>query len=120
MKLSTLPKTWILDIDGTLLRHNGYLNDGDEVLDGVKDFFSKLNKQDKVILLTARSKENKQLLEDFLRSQGIVYDALIFDVPMGERILVNDEKPSGLKTAYAVNKKRDEPLQLDFQIDPSL
>ncbi len=26
--LSTLPKTWIFDLDGTLLRHNGYKLDG--------------------------------------------------------------------------------------------
>ena len=26
--LSTLPKTWVFDLDGTLLKHNGYKIDG--------------------------------------------------------------------------------------------
>jgi len=24
LKLSSLPKTWIIDLDGTILKHNGY------------------------------------------------------------------------------------------------
>ena len=39
MILSTLPKTWIFDLDGTLVKHNGYLLDGaDTLLDGVKEY----------------------------------------------------------------------------------
>ena len=35
--LSTLPKTWIFDLDGTILKHNGYKIDGeDTLLPGVK------------------------------------------------------------------------------------
>ena len=30
--LSTLPKTWIFDLDGTLLKHNGYKSDGIDTL----------------------------------------------------------------------------------------
>ena len=34
--LSTLPKTWILDLDGTIVKHNGYKMDGvDTLLPGV-------------------------------------------------------------------------------------
>ena len=44
MDLSTLPKTWIIDVDGTLVKHNGYLIDGeDTILDGVKEFFDKIS-----------------------------------------------------------------------------
>ena len=36
--LSTLPKTWVFDLDGTILKHNGYKLDGeDTLLKGVKD-----------------------------------------------------------------------------------
>ena len=39
LTLSTLPKTWIFDLDGTLLKHNGYKTDGhDTLLDGVKEY----------------------------------------------------------------------------------
>ena len=48
--LSKLPKTWLIDVDGTLVKHNGYLEGKDELLDGVIDFFEKIPQQDKVIL----------------------------------------------------------------------
>lgn len=34
LKLSSLPKTWIFDLDGTILVHNGYKNGGDRILPG--------------------------------------------------------------------------------------
>ena len=39
---------------------------------------------------------------------------------MGERILVNDNKPSGLNCAYAINKKRDAGLNIEFKINGEL
>ena len=41
-------------------------------------------------------------------------------MPLGERILINDEKPSGLKTAFAINKKRDSALNIAYKINESL
>ena len=36
--MSTLPKTWIFDLDGTIVKHNGYLLDGeDTLLPGVRE-----------------------------------------------------------------------------------
>ena len=38
-RLSPLGKTWILDIDGTIVKHNGYKIDGhDTLLLGAKEF----------------------------------------------------------------------------------
>ena len=120
LKLSSLPHTWILDVDGTIVKHNGYKIDGyDTLLPGVKDFFASLPSQDRVILLTARKAEYLPALKDFLTTDQIRYDHIITDVPMGERILVNDNKPSGLKCAYAVNKERDEIFHLDYCLDNS-
>ena len=43
MTLSTLPKTWVLDLDGTILKHNGYKTDGvDTVLPGAREYLSGL------------------------------------------------------------------------------
>lgn len=120
LELSPLAKTWILDIDGTLLKHNGHLHGEDVLLEGVKDFFEKVDSKDKIILLTARKFEHLESLIRFLKINDIRYDNLICDMPMGERILVNDEKPSGLKTAYAVNKKRDDKLDINFKINTCL
>ncbi len=121
LELSTLSKTWILDIDGTLVKHNGYKIDGyDTLLDGVKEFFEKLPPDDKVVLLTARKEEYLEDLIKFLKENGIRYDYLLTDMPMGERILVNDRKPSGLDMAFAVNKDRDDRFKIEYMLSETL
>lgn len=121
LELSTLAKTWILDIDGTLVKHNGYKIDGhDTLLDGVKEFFEKISSDDKVVLLTARQEKYLPALKEFLKANNIRYDYLLADMPMGERILVNDRKPSGLDMAFAVNKNRDENLDIIYKINEEL
>lgn len=120
-EFSPLSKTWILDVDGTIVKHNGYKIDGyDTLLDGVKEFFEKLNPDDKVILLTARENEQLESLKEFLIKNNIRYDYILADMPFGERILVNDRKPSGLDTAYSVNKDRDSEFQVDYVINEVL
>lgn len=119
--LSPLPKTWIFDVDGTIVRHNGYLTEkGDELLPGVRDFFAQIPDNDMIILLTARRREFVSKLREFLKGQGIKFDYILSDIPQDERILINDVKPSGLKTALSVNKVRDAPLDIIFEIDESL
>ena len=121
LELSTLAKTWILDIDGTLVKHNGYKIDGhDTLLDGVKEFFEKISPHDKVVLLTARKEEYLPALKEFLKANNIRYDYLLTDMPIGERILVNDRKPSGLDMAFAVNKNRDENWDIVYKINEEL
>ncbi|WP_294158093.1 hypothetical protein [uncultured Selenomonas sp.] len=120
LTLSTLPKTWLLDIDGTLVKHNGYKEGGDVLLPGVEEFFSQLSPEDVVVLLTARPESNREETERFLQESGIRYDTILFGLPTGERILVNDDKPSGLSMGCVVRKRRDAPLRVDVKIDPSL
>ena len=120
-EFSPLAKTWILDIDGTIVKHNGYKIDGyDTLLEGVKEFFSDLPEDDKVILLTARKGEYLDNLKEFLKCNNIRYDYLISDMPFAERILINDRKPSGLNTAYAVNKNRDYKFSIDYKINEEI
>ena len=107
-----LSHTWFIDIDGTILKHNGYLIDKkDTILKGVKKFFKKIPKKDKIILITSRKKNilKKTLL--FLKKNNIRFDQVIFDLPYGERVLINDIKPkNNLKTAISINVKRNEGL----------
>ena len=119
--MSKLPKTWIFDVDGTIVKHNGYLLDGfDTVLPGVKSFFASLPADDVVIFLTARTEKHLDNLKSFLRINNIRFDYILTNIPVGERILINDEKPSGLKTAYCFNKKRDSALEIAFSISEVL
>lgn len=121
IEFSPLAKTWILDVDGTLVKHNGYKIDGyDTLLDGVKEFFANLSSEDKVVLLTARNEEYLPALKNFLAENNIRYDYLLTDMPMGERILVNDRKPSGLDMAFAINKNRDEKFNVEYKINEEL
>lgn len=106
--LSSLGKTWILDLDGTLVKHNGYKLDGyDTLLPGTKDFLKNITPGDMVIIVTSRKENVREQTEAFLLENGIQYDHLIFNAPYGERIVVNDRKPSGMATAVAVNTHRD-------------
>ena len=118
--LSPLPHTWIFDVDGTICVHNGYKNGGDIILDGVKELFAQIPKEDMIIILTSRRAEEKTNLIKFMNDNGLRYNHIIFDAPMGERILINDDKPSGLKCAYAINKKRDKKLNLNINVDKDL
>lgn len=121
LEFSPLAKTWILDVDGTLVKHNGYKIDGcDTLLDGVKEFFEALSPDDRVVLLTARKEEYLPALKDFLAKNNIRYDFLLTDMPMGERILVNDRKPSGLDMSFAINKNRDEFFNVAYKINKEL
>ncbi len=108
MILSTLPKTWIFDIDGTLVKHNGYKIDGhDTLLEGVREYIDTLPEEDFVLLLTSRTEEYREMTMDFLKDNKIRYDEIVFNMPMGERIVVNDRKPSGLDMAVSINVDRD-------------
>lgn len=109
--LSTLPKTWVFDLDGTLLKHNGYKIDGvDTVLPGAIEYLCTIPEEDKIIIFTSRTDEYKQKTIDFLIEHKIRYDEIFFNMPMGERIIVNDRKPSGLDMSVAINIDRDEPI----------
>lgn len=106
--LSTLPKTWIFDLDGTILKHNGYMTDGtDTLLGDAREYLDTIPAEDRIVIFTSRTEQYRQQTLDFLGQNGIRYDDILFGMPMGERIVVNDRKPSGLGMAVALNMERD-------------
>lgn len=119
--LSSLGHTWILDLDGTIVKHNGYKLDGkDSFLSGAKEFLDFIPDKDMIVFITSRTYEYQEITEKFLQDNGIRYDHIIFNAPYGERIIINDDKPSGLKTGIAVNKKRDLFQRLEVVEDKNL
>lgn len=121
LRLSTLNKTWIFDFDGTLVEHNGYKTGKDKFLPGAKEFLQSIPENDFILIMTAREKEAQNKTENFLKENNIRYNELLFEMPMGERILFNDNKPSGLKCAYAISPERNEGLEnIDVIIDETL
>ena len=121
LKLSPLGHTWLLDLDGTIVKHNGYKLDGhDTLLEGVSEFLSSIPERDMVVFITSRTEDCRKMTESFLRANGIRYNYIIFNAPYGERILVNDRKPSGLDTAIAVNTERDRFGGIELEVDEGL
>lgn len=105
---SGLSRTWFFDLDGTLLVHNEWLDQPDQLLPGVLDMFDQIPEDDMIIITTARTGYlQRDQTVAFLEANGIPFDHIIFDLPIGERIVVNDIKPKGLKTAIGVNVKRN-------------
>lgn len=119
--LSRLGHTWILDLDGTIVRHNGYKTEhGETFLEGAAGFLKNIPEDDMIVFLTSRTDEQKEMTEEFLRQRGVRYDHIIYNAPYGERIIVNDRKPSGLQTAVAINVERDGICDLTIKVDETL
>ena len=104
-----LSHTWLIDLDGTIVKHNYYLsNNKDLFLKGVRVFLKKIPKNDVIIFLTSRKKKFKKSTISFLLKNKVRFNSIIFDLPFGERILMNDIKPKNkLKTAMSINLIRD-------------
>jgi hypothetical protein len=115
LELSALPHTWLIDIDGTIFLHNGHLIGDDQVLPGVREFWSQIPACDLIILLSARAEDQRNRTIQALMKCGLRFDKLILDLPHGERLIVNDRKRSGLNTAIAINVERDAGL-LDWEL----
>jgi hypothetical protein len=110
LRLSTLPHTWLIDVDGVICPHNGYLRGGDTLLPGVRELWARIPAADCIILLSAREPELRAATLAFMAAQGLRVDQALFGLPVGERILINDAKPGGLLTAVSVNVARDQGL----------
>ena len=119
--LSRLGHTWLIDLDGCVFSHNGHLRGEDQLLPGVTEFWTSIPTNDTIILLTSRTEEHAEQTERSLERYALRYDKIIYGLPFGERIVINDRKPTGLPTAIAYNLNRDHGLsQLRILIDQAL
>lgn len=114
--LEHLGKTWLIDLDGTITTHNAYLTDGDSLLPKVKQLWSRIRPEDKVIILTARDERYRSSTLRFLHDNELRFDLLVMGLPRGSRILLNDRKPDGTPTAFCLNLERNNGLHevIDF------
>jgi hypothetical protein len=108
LEVSNLNKTWIIDIDGTIFIHNSYLTGHDKIVEGFLEFYKKnITENDVIILVTSRKREYSLQTKESLEFFGVKFSHYIDELPAGERIIINDRKPSGLLTAHAINIARD-------------
>lgn len=110
------PKTFIVDVDGAIFRQRGRWPDIDSIdpkkdlLPGVRERFLEWEmKGHRLILMTGRADNYRQITEEQLQKAGIPYHNLIMAVGMGQRILINNLKSeeSHIQTAVAVNLETD-------------
>ena len=103
-------KTWFIDIDGVIFKHNAYLGEITNIetpLPGIKALFSQIPEEDVIVLVTARGSMYKENTIRSLNSNCIKYNYIIMDLPTGVRILINDAKPDGTDTAFSYNLSRN-------------
>lgn len=96
-----LKKTWIFDLDGTLVKHRAYETGEEVILPGVSELLSQIPENDMIVIITGRPKEHQDITIKNLKRLGIRYNHIIFDAGAGARMIVNDTKPSGYKTAHS-------------------
>lgn len=88
----------------------------DKLLPGVKELFANIPKKDHIVLITARPKYLKKHTIRFLEKHGIRFDDILFDLPNGERIIINDDKPDGTKMTFAWCVERNEGFLNNFTL----
>lgn len=120
IELSNLNHTWFIDIDGVIAKHNSYLDGQDVINENIIKFFKSIPINDTIIITTSRQKKHKKITETFLKNHKIKFHCVIYDLPPGERIVINDKKPKGLKTAKAINTTRDNFLPLKIVINKNI
>lgn len=107
------PKTIFLDIDGTLVKHLGFIEkQSTEELELLPGTLEKIAEWDRkgynIILTTGRREGVRRQTEKQLEKAGIIYDKLIMGIGGGTRVVINDLKPDKEDhTAIAINLKRN-------------
>lgn len=107
-----MSKTLIIDIDGTLVDHQG--SGGRQaiknlsLLPGVAEAFSNYDSKGyNIILLSGRRESSRKATEKQLSDLGLFWDQLILGVKGWPRYLINDRKPEGTCTASAISLDRN-------------
>jgi len=121
LRLSTLPHTWLIDVDGVIVPHNSHLRGDESLLPGVRELWATIPAEDRIVLLSARGEEHRVATLTLMEAHGLRVDHTLFGLPPGERILINDTKPGGLRTALAIDVARDAGLaDIVVELSPDL
>lgn len=109
-----MTKTYFIDIDGILFKHNGSLaeqtTEQTSLLENAKHMLCEIEKNgDKIVLTTGRKNSMRQQTIELINKFGLFFDELVMGCNRGARIVVNDLKPDQImKTAFAFCPVRNE------------
>lgn len=97
-------------MDGVLCYWKNEKYNKDEVLimENV-NFLKELIKENniKIVLTTARSKKKCKQVLRLLKHQGLKVSKYVFDLGVGQRLVINDKKSTGLNSAFSLNTDRN-------------
>lgn len=107
-----MSKTIFIDIDGTLIKHQGSL---EKCIYGPVETiqYTEEKIQDwmlaghRVIITTARPESTRKQTIKTLEECRIMYDMLIMGLPHGPRVVINDAKPNIGEMAVGITIKRN-------------
>ena len=102
-----------IDLDGTIVLHNYEVEKNFEYVipSTINTICMAKRKGYELCLTTARSKEDCENILEILRSTyDIIFDYILYDLPAGERILINDY--TVIKKAKAINVKRNQGVSM--------
>jgi len=127
-KNDNYPRTFFIDIDGTIVPYPKYKGELDkksiidnyveELTPGAYTFFRSLNPDDIVIFTTGRDERHRNLTERTLNHHNIKYKHLIMNLPVGKRYLINDTNNMLYQKAVAINLLRDKGFGDVYNFDP--
>lgn len=108
--------TIFVDFDGTCCYHWENLPEimrhDSKILDGVFEKFQEWRSKDYyVVLTTARPESLREFTTRQIMEMGLYFDQLVMGLPTGPRVIINDEKPNGMLTAFAKCVKRNKGLR---------
>ena len=110
-------KTYICDLDGTLVMHHENINDypdyAELLPESVETLIRLKNDNCCLVLITGRSKKETSKTLKQLEEKGIIFARCMFDMPIGIRFLVNDYKFENEPKAIAINIKRNAGWKLN-------
>lgn len=109
----------VIIIDGVIFRNFTTIDEirsidpQSDILPGVvEQFRAWASNGYKIILTTGRFSSLRDLTHLQIQEAGLFYDELVMGLPRGERVIIDDIKPSAPndKTASAINIPRDQKL----------
>lgn len=111
-------RTYFVDVDGVLLKNSGqygrfnWTNNREVLLDNVQTLRELQRQGAQIVVVTARTEEYRQSLEELLRSAGLEPHAIIMGLHHAARVLINDFAPTNpYPSALAISLPRDGRLK---------
>jgi hypothetical protein len=109
-----LKGTILCDLDGTLIKHVPLPSETGEEIEILEGSIEKLrefkSKGYYLILTTSRIYDRVFKIIEKLKNEGLEFDQILCDLPVGPRFLINDNKDSECR-AYAIALQTDEGIK---------